>query len=94
MHTKDVVCVVPGKPHYEGSSSHFNNKVSRTKSCGVLLDSGSDGDVLFAKKGSKKIPYNKQLIPQVWQSSMDHFKTDKIGEGIKLEFVVYLVYFI
>ena len=89
MRTKDVVCAVLGKPHYEGSSGHLNSKISQTKLWRVLLDSGSDGDVLFVKKGSKEIPYSKQLVPQVWQSSMRHFKTDKVGEGIKLEFVEY-----
>ena len=90
MHTKDVVCAVLGKPCYEGSRDHLNSKVSRTKLLCVLLDSGSDGDVLIVKKGSKEIPYTKQLIPQVWQSSMGHFKTDKIGEGIEHEFIEYL----
>ncbi len=45
--------------------------------------------MLFVKKGSKEIPYTKWLIPQVWQSSKGHFKTNKIGEGIKLEFIEY-----
>ena len=41
------------------------------------------------QKGSKEIPYTKQLIPQVCQSSMGHFKTNKIGEGSELKFVEY-----
>ncbi len=57
MRTKDVVCDVLGKPRYKGSSGHLNSKVSQTKLWCVLLDSGSDGDVLFMKKGSKEIPY-------------------------------------
>ncbi len=78
-----------GKPCYEGSSRHLNSKVGRTKLWRVLLDSGSDGDVLFTKKDFKEIPYTKQLVQQVWQSSMGNFKTDKVGEEIELEFVEY-----
>ncbi len=89
MHTKYVVCTVLEKTRYKGSSGHLNSKISQTKLWCVYLDSGSDGDVLFVKKGSKEIPYTKRLTPQVWQSSMGHFKTDKIGEGIKLEFLEY-----
>ncbi len=55
----------------------------------LVLDSGSYGDVLFVKKGSKEIAYTKQLIPQVWQSLMGHFKTDKVEEVIELKFVKY-----
>ena len=88
-HTKYVLCAVLGKPRYEGSSGHLSSKIIQTKLWHVLLDSGSDGEVLFVKKCSKEIPYTKWLIPQVWQSSMWHFKTDKIVEGIELEFVEY-----
>ncbi len=59
VHAKDVVCTVLGKPCYEGSSRHRNRKISQTKSWRILLDSGSNGDVLFVKKGSKQISYTK-----------------------------------
>ncbi len=89
MHTKNVVSTVLGIPCYEGSSGHLNRKIKQTKLWHVLLCSGSDGDVLFVKKGLKEIPYIKQLVPQIWQSSRGHFQTDKIGEGIKVKFVEY-----
>ncbi len=55
MCTKDVVCAVLGKPHYEGSRGHINSKMSQTKILCILLESGSDGDVMFVKKGSNGI---------------------------------------
>ena len=63
MRTKNVVFIVLGKPRYEGSSGHLNSKISQTKLWCILLDSGSDGEVLFVKKSSKEVPYVKQLNP-------------------------------
>ncbi len=54
MRTKDVVCAVLEKPCYEGSSGHLNSKVSRTKLWRVLLDSGSDSDMLLMKIAIKR----------------------------------------
>ena len=54
MHTKDVVCAVLGKPCYEGSRGHLNSKINQTKLWCVLLDSGSDGEVLFVKRVLKR----------------------------------------
>ena len=47
----------------------------------MLLDSGSDGDILFQQRGKTKgtVPYTKRLTPQVWQTSMGNFTTDKQG---------------
>ena len=49
----------------------------------VLLDSGSDGDTFFqprSKNKAKTIPYTKRLLPQIWQTSMGQFRTDKVGD--------------
>ena len=47
----------------------------------MLLDSGSAGDILFQPKGKRKgtVPYTKRLSPQVWQTPMGTFTTDKLG---------------
>ena len=49
----------------------------------VLLDSGSDGDIFFqpkSKNKAKTVPYTKRLVPQIWQTSMGQFRTDKVGD--------------
>ena len=48
----------------------------------MLLDSGSDDNILFQHKGKKKntVPYTMRLTPQVWQTSMGQFTTKKIGD--------------
>ena len=46
----------------------------------ILLDSGSDGDLLFVQKGSKKrIPWKERFAPQKWRTSNGTFKTTKVG---------------
>ena len=47
----------------------------------ILLDSGSDGDILFQRKNAKlKLPYTQRITPQFWQTSMGLFKTEKLGK--------------
>ena len=78
MRTKNVVCAVLGKPNYEGIKGHCNSKDNTTKLWRVLLDSGSDGDVLFQDRKAKNgVPYRMRFKPQLWQSSMGHFTTKK-----------------
>jgi hypothetical protein len=49
----------------------------------VLLDSGSDGDLLFHRKGTPKcFPYSARLVPESWCMSNGNFYTE--GKG-KLE---------
>jgi len=47
----------------------------------VLLDSGSDGDILFQQRGkiSINVPYVHRLTPMVWLTSMGTFSTEKLG---------------
>ena len=55
----------------------------------VLLDSGSNGDLLFMKKGSSKcISIVKRVVPQSWGTSNGTFVTDKVGD-IEISFVEY-----
>jgi hypothetical protein len=54
-----------------------------------LLDTGSSGDLLFIKIGSKTyIPTLKRAVPQLWGTSNCTFQTEKLGE-ITLSFVEY-----
>ena len=46
----------------------------------TLLDSGSDGDLLFiTKKQLKNIPYEKRYAAKKWQTSTGTFKTTHVG---------------
>ena len=47
----------------------------------VLLDSGSDGGLIFiTKKDLKNIPHKKRYVPEIWETSNGTFKTTKVGE--------------
>jgi hypothetical protein len=53
-----------GKPkdgyHRRHSNKHYKQKLVR-----VLLDSGSDGDLVFVNKDKPMLlPYSKRLVPQ------------------------------
>ncbi len=42
----------------------------------VLLDSGSDGDLVFVDKDNTMLlPYSKRLVPQLWNTSNGIFHT-------------------
>ena len=60
FHSKQTVCTaVLGRPFYDGSGlSSIRHHI--VPLWWVLLDSGSDGDLLFLKAGSKSIPYDVQ----------------------------------
>ena len=46
----------------------------------ILLDSGSDGDLLFVHPRNKEyIPSKERLHPQKWTTSNGTFKTTKVG---------------
>ena len=47
----------------------------------VLLDSGSDGDLLFLKKGRRlKVPYKERYAAQTWRTSNGTFKTTNVAK--------------
>jgi len=63
--------------------------IVKQKTIRVLLDTGSSGDLLFVRKGSQKyIPTMKRAVPQLWGTSNDTFKTNKMSE-VTLSFVEY-----
>jgi hypothetical protein len=59
----------------------------KNKTIGVLLDSGSCGDLLLMKKGSSKcISIVKRVVPQSWGTSNSTFVTDKVS-NVEISFV-------
>ena len=55
----------------------------------VLLDTGSDGDLMFHKKGTtKRFPYLNRQVPKSWYTSNGCFHTKGRGK-VKLKFVEY-----
>jgi hypothetical protein len=54
----------------------------------VLLDSGSDGDLVFVDKEPMLLPSSKRLVPRSWNTSNGMFQTKRKAE-IKLNFFEY-----
>ena len=69
------------RPYFDGQKQASKNKPA-VSLWWVPLDSGSDGDILFRKKGNKthNIPYTMRSIPQSWHTSNGIFSTKKIGD--------------
>ena len=43
------------------------------------MDSGSDGDLLFVRKGTLEVPYTRRNAAQRWRTSNGTFETSKVG---------------
>ena len=57
-----------------------SKKVPKQKNIQIILDSGSDGDLLFHKKGApKSYPYLTRQVPKSWSTSNGIFHTK--GKG-------------
>jgi hypothetical protein len=70
--------------HCQGSNKHYKQKLVR-----VLLDSGSDGDLVFVGKDKPMLlPSSKRLVPQSWNTSNGMFQTKRKAE-IELNFFEY-----
>ncbi len=70
-------------------SRHSNKKSQVKKLYRVLLDTGSDGDLLFHKKGTEKqFPYLTRQVPKSWRTSNGIFQTKGMGD-IQLKFFEY-----
>jgi hypothetical protein len=73
--TTTIVAVMRGRPkhshHHQRSNKHYKQKLVR-----VLLDSGSDGDLIFIDKDKPMLfPSSKRLVPQSWNTSNGRFQT-------------------
>ena len=86
--TAAIVAVMRGKPK-EGYHRHSSNKHYKKKLVRVLLDSGSDGDLVFINKYTTMLlPYSKRLVPQSWNTSNGIFHT-KLKARVELNFFDY-----
>ena len=86
--TTVIVAVMRGKPK-EGYHRHRGSKHYRKKLVRVLLDSGSDGDLVFINKDTTLLlPYSKRLVPQSWNTSNGIFHT-KLKARVELNFFDY-----
>jgi len=67
--TTAVVAVMRGNSKH-GYHRHRSNKHYKKQIVRVLLDSGSDGDLVFVSKDKPMLlPYSKRLVPQSWNTS-------------------------
>jgi hypothetical protein len=73
--TSAIVAVMRGRPkhghHRQRSNKHYKQKLVR-----VLLDSNSDGDLVFLDKDKPMLlPSSKRLVPLSWNTSNGMFQT-------------------
>jgi hypothetical protein len=86
--TTAIVAVMRGRPkhshHRQCSNKHYKQKLVR-----VLLDSGSDSDLIFVDKVKPMLlPSPKRLVPQSWNTLNGRFQTKRKTE-IELNFFEY-----
>jgi hypothetical protein len=69
---------------------HRSNKHYRKKIVWVLLDSGSDGDLVFGNKNKPVLLllYSKRLVPQLWNTLNVIFQTKRKAR-VELNFLDY-----
>ncbi len=68
--TNTVIAVMRGTPK-DGYHRHRSNKNDKQKLVRVLLDSGSNGNIVFVSKDKPiLLPYSKRVVPQLWNTLM------------------------
>ncbi len=83
-----VIAVMRGKPN-DPCHHHCSNKRYKHKLVRVLLDSGSDSNLIFVNKDKPMLlPYSKRLVPQSWNTSNRIFQTKRKAK-IELNFFEY-----
>jgi hypothetical protein len=86
--TTTIVAVMRVRPkhshHHQCSNKHYKQKL-----VWVLLDSGSDGDIVFIDKDKQMLlSSSKRLVPQLWNTLNGRFQTKQKPE-IELNFFEY-----
>jgi hypothetical protein len=75
--TTAVIAVMRGNPK-DGYTRQCSNKHCKEKIVWVLLDSGSDGDLIFVNKDKPMLlPYSKRLVPHSWNTSNGIFQMQR-----------------
>ncbi len=83
-----VIAVMRGDPK-DGYSCQCSNKNCKQRLVQVLLDSGSDGDLIFVSKDKPMLlPYSKRLAQQLWNTLNGIFQT-KRKAWVELNFFEY-----
>jgi hypothetical protein len=86
--TTAIIAVMRGKPK-DGYHHHCGNKHYKQTLVGVLLDSGSDSNLVFINKDKPMLlPSLKRLVPQPWNTLNGMVQT-KHKAGIELNFFEY-----
>jgi hypothetical protein len=86
--TTAVVAVMRGNSKH-GYHRHCSNKHYKKQIVRVLLDSGSDRDLVFVHKDKPiLLPYSKRLVPQSWNTSNWIFQTKRKAR-VELNFFDY-----
>jgi hypothetical protein len=86
--TTAIAAVMRGRPkhshHRQGSNKHYKQNLVQ-----VLLDSGSDGNLVFIDEDKPMLlPSLKRLVPQLWNTLNGMFQTKRKAE-IELNFFEY-----
>jgi hypothetical protein len=86
--TTNILAVMRGRPkhshHHQCSNKHYKQKLVQ-----VLLDSGSDGNLVFIDKDKPMLLFSsKRLAPQLWNTLNGMFQTKRKAE-IELNFIEY-----
>jgi hypothetical protein len=80
--------VMRGNPK-DGYTRHCSNKHCKQTIVRVLLDSGSNGDLIFVNKDKPMLlPYLKRLVPQSWNTSNGIFLMQRKAQ-VELNFFEY-----
>jgi hypothetical protein len=83
-----VIAVMRGNPK-DGYTRLCSNKHCKQRIVQVLLDSGSDGDLIFVSKDKPMLlPYSKRLVPQLWNTLNGIFQTQHKAR-VELNFFKY-----
>ncbi len=88
--TTTVVAVMRDNPK-DGYTRQCSNKHCKQKIVWVLLDSGSNGDLIFVNKDKPMLlHYSKKLVPQSWNTSNKIFQTQRKAR-VELNFFEYVL---
>ncbi len=84
--TTAVIAVMRGNPK-DGYTRQHSNKHCKQRIVRGLLDSGSDGNLIFVSKDKPiLLPYSNRLVPQLWNTLNGIFQTRRKA-WVELNFI-------